>query len=503
MIETSLFRGATETTEAAIAEAAKIRKEAYTAYMELTQKAKDAAPSFADKIEAQRAAVSKALKDACGLSIQLSETAISPESRQKAADELNKHCAPAIEEAVQATGQLIDEFQAINDTVSNETTDLAAGTKTLTITALSLASLLMLAGAVFMARRTITNPLSALTNAMQNMSAGRLDIAIEGADRGDEVGLMAKTLEVFRGQLAEVERLRKEQAEQEKRAAQQRKSELIDLANRFQRAVGGIVDTVSSASGQLESAATTLSKTASNTQQLSQAVAAASEQTSANVQGVAAASEQLSSTVTEIGRQVQESTVIASKAVTQASETNKCVTELSEAASRIGDVVNLITTIAGQTNLLALNATIEAARAGDAGKGFAVVAQEVKALASQTEKATNEIGAQISSMQAATEQAVGAIHEIATTINRMSEIAGAIAAAVEEQDATTKEISRNVMEAARGTSEVAANITDVNTGANETGSASSQVLSSAKQLAQESGSLRREVDGFLSSLRAA
>lgn len=349
----------------------------------------------------------------------------------------------------------------------------------------------------------ISQPIRAMVDVLQRLAAGDYHVAIAGQDRRDELGEVAKAAEVFKANAQEKVRLEEEQKVAEKRATEQRKAEMLRLANEFQRAVGGIVDSVSAASAQLEGAATSLTRTAETTQEQSGVVAAVSEQTSVNVQGVAAASEQLASTVTEIGRQVQESNVIASMAVNQATATNEQVSQLSESANRIGDVVGLINTIASQTNLLALNATIEAARAGDAGKGFAVVAQEVKALAAQTAKATNEIGSQIAGMQSATQLAVSAIHEISATIAKMSEISGAIAAAVEEQSATTQEISRNVMEAAKGTSEVASSITDVSKGATDTGTASSQVLTSARQLSSESRSLRSQVEAFLSNVRAA
>jgi methyl-accepting chemotaxis protein len=357
-------------------------------------------------------------------------------------------------------------------------------------------------GLVMLLTRAISTPVTGLTDAMGALASGDLATEVPGTDRGDEIGSMAQAVQVFKDNMIAADAMRAEQvrAEEEK---EQRQLVVTEAIRSFETVIGRIVETVSSTSGQLETAAGTLTKTADTTQQLSTMVAAASEQTSANVQGVAAASEQLSSTVSEIGRQVQESSSIAGQAVSQATKTNESVTELSRSADRIGDVIGLINTIAGQTNLLALNATIEAARAGDAGKGFAVVAQEVKALADQTAKATNEIATQIANMQSATQDAVIAIQEIAGTINKMSEISGAIAAAVEEQGATTQEISRNVMEAAKGTSEVASSITDVSRGASETGSESANVLSSAKHLSSESMRLRSEVERFLTTVRAA
>jgi len=349
----------------------------------------------------------------------------------------------------------------------------------------------------------VSRPIAAMTQIMLRLARGDMSAEISGAERKDEIGKMASAVVVFKDNALETERMRTRQMEADRLAAEQRKLDMHRLADAFEGAVGEIVETVSSAATELEASASTLTSAADRAQQQTTAVAAASEQASTNVRSVAAASEELSSSVTEISRQVQESARMAHEAVDQARMTNDRVSELSKAAARIGDVVELINTIAGQTNLLALNATIEAARAGEAGRGFAVVASEVKALAEQTAKATGEIGQQINGIQAATQESVGAIKEISGTIERLSEISSTIAAAVEEQGAATQEISRNVQQAAQGTQEVSSNITDVQHSATETGSASSQVLSAAQSLSQDSNRLKLEVGKFLTTVRAA
>jgi methyl-accepting chemotaxis protein len=364
-------------------------------------------------------------------------------------------------------------------------------------------AVVIVSGLSFVIGRSVSSALSAMVRAMARLASGDPTVTIPGVGRKDEVGEMAGAVQVFKTNMIETERLRSEQSEIEQRQLQQRRADMYKLADDFEGAVGEIIETVSSASTELEASAGTLTATAGRSQELATTVAAASEEASTNVQSVASATEELTSSVNEISRQVQESARMANDAVDQARQTNDRVGELSRAASRIGDVVELINTIAGQTNLLALNATIEAARAGEAGRGFAVVASEVKALAEQTAKATGEIGQQITGIQAATQQSVGAIKEISDTIGKLSEISSTIAAAVEEQGAATQEISRNVQQAAQGTQAVSSNITDVQRGASETGSASSQVLSSAQSLSTESNRLKLEVGKFLATVRAA
>ena len=362
----------------------------------------------------------------------------------------------------------------------------------------------MVAGAAisFFLVQDISSAIGSIIKPMQAIGHG--DLAAEVPHRGakTEIGAMADALQVFKEELI-AKKAADETAARDAEEKIERARRVDGITRKFEAMIGEIVSTVSSASSQLEASAGTLTSTASRSRELATTVASASEEATSNVQSVASATEELSSSVTEISRQVQESARMAGDAVGQARSTTDRVSELSKAATRIGDVVELINTIAGQTNLLALNATIEAARAGEAGRGFAVVASEVKALAEQTSKATGEIGQQISGIQGATQDSVNAIKEISATIERLSEISSAIAAAVEEQGAATQEISRNVQQAAQGTQQVSANIADVERGATETGSASSQVLSAAKALSGDSSRLKQEVGNFLSSVRAA
>ena len=436
---------------------------------------------------------------------------------EKYADAYHKAAKDAHEVEVLANGEMAKEAQAIaaaaesvkqsgvadEARIEHETIELIHSTESM-ILMIAIGSLVLGIVLAWLIGRAISKPVMGLCAGMRELAEGNFEVILPGLGRGDEVGDMAQAVETFK---VKAEQKAREEAEakmkQDKIAAQQRKADMVKLADTFESAVGEIIETVSSASTELEASASTLTATAERSQELTTMVAAASEEASTNVQSVASATEELSSSVNEISRQVQELARMANEAVDQARKTNDRVAELSKAAARIGDVVELINTIAGQTNLLALNATIEAARAGEAGRGFAVVASEVKALAEQTAKATGEIGQQITGIQAATQELVGAIREISGTIERLSEISSTIAAAVEEQGAATQEISRNVQQAAQGTQQVSSNITDVQRGATETGSASSQVLSAAQMLSGDSNRLKTEVGKFLATVRAA
>jgi methyl-accepting chemotaxis protein len=417
------------------------------------------------------------------------------------AHEMNAKTVKIAQQADAVLKKDIDLNNTGADKAAKDAADSYASALTLLAVILG-AAVIVGIGVSFYVVRDVSSGIASIVTPMQALGKGDLTAMVPHQGEKTEIGAMADTLQVFKEALI-AKKAADEAAALDAEAKIERGRRVDAITRNFETTIGEIVQTVSSASTQLESSAGTLSATADRSEKLTTAVAAASEEASTNVQSVASATEELSSSVNEISRQVQESARMATNAVGQAHTTNDRVSELSKAASRIGDVVELINTIAGQTNLLALNATIEAARAGEAGRGFAVVASEVKALAEQTAKATGEIGQQITGIQAATQESVNAIKEISGTIERLSEISSTIAAAVEEQGAATQEISRNVQQAAQGTQQVSANITDVQRGATETGSASSQVLSAAQSLSGDSNRLKLEVGKFLESVRAA
>ena len=355
----------------------------------------------------------------------------------------------------------------------------------------------------WMIGRSISKPLGQLGVRMQELAEGKLDGEIPGIGRGDEIGAMAATVQIFKDNAVRIRSLEQAEAQVQTRAMEDRRAAMADIASDFERSVTGIVRSVSTAAAGMQTTAQSMTSTASDASARAATVSSASQRSSDNVGTVASAAEELSSSVAEISRQVARSSEIASKAVGDAERTNATVGALSSGAEKIGEVVKLIHSIAAQTNLLALNATIEAARAGDSGRGFAVVASEVKALANQTAKATEEISSQVAAMQASTSEAVASIGGITATIAQMSEITVSISSAVEQQGSATREIARNIQSVAAGSNEVSTHIGGVTTAAAATGKAASEVLANARELDNQSGLLRNAVDEFLVKVRAA
>lgn len=400
-----------------------------------------------------------------------------------------------------AINRFIDHQEAANQKIGAEVTRSADGFATLVLGALALSLVLSIAAGTLVAR-SIVIPLRALTAAMKRVSEGDFGTEILALNRKDEVGAMAGAFVVFRDALQRNRDMEAEAKKREAEAEAEKRTALISLADDFEQRIGGLVRQLSSSSTELESTARSLSSTAEETNMQSSSVASTAEQTATNVQAVATATEQLSVSSQEIGNQVAQSATKSAAAVEQARETNGLVSELSDSAQKIGEVIAMISAIAEQTNLLALNATIEAARAGEAGKGFAVVAAEVKGLADQTAKATEEIASQITSMQGISHKSVNAIGAIAQQIEEMSALAASVAAAVEEQKAASSEIARNVAEAARGTQESTANISQVREASGHTASTAEQLLTSANELSENAGALEGEVTQFLDRVRA-
>lgn len=413
-------------------------------------------------------------------------------------DDIIDNFGEGMTDALSAYGaQLTAEFEAATETVHAALTESNTASLIAFVVALgALGILLMSVG------RGIVSAVSGMTGAMQQLAQGDTSVEIPSTESQDEIGAMAQAVLVFKNNMAQSKKLEAERA-QEREARERRATAIEESTSEFDSSVSSVLETVTSAATEMEATAETMTQTADQTSHKASTVASASEEMTVNVQTVASAAEQLSSSIKEISDRVQESSSISATAAATAGETQEKVRGLSAAAVSIGEVVQLISDIAEQTNLLALNATIEAARAGEAGKGFAVVASEVKSLAGQTAKATDEISGQVMEIQGATQEAVEAIDKIAAVIQNIDEIGSSIAAAVEEQTATTEEIARNVQEAASGSQEIASNIVEVNTAAGESGAASSQVLAAASELSQQADELKLLVQSFLDQVRAA
>jgi methyl-accepting chemotaxis protein len=399
-----------------------------------------------------------------------------------------------------ASDAVADYFQKLNNKALASVTDQVQQFQTVSII-VGLVGLVIGLIAAFVISRSIALPIKATTHAMGVMTQGDLTIDIPASNHADEIGEMAKALAIFKDGLLDARRMAA--AQETDRAAKEQRAHAVEaMTKTFDDQVSAMLDIVAGALTDLEQTAKTMAMTSQETSSQATTVAAATEQASASVSTVATAAEELSASIREIGRQVELSSRTSRTASEEAAKTSEIVRSLADSSAKIGDVVKLINDIASQTNLLALNATIEAARAGEAGKGFAVVASEVKNLASQTAKATEEIGAQIGAVQSSTEHAVTAIGEIVMRIGELNQIATAIASAVEEQSAATGEIARNVQQAALGTREIAQTIIGVTQAASETGAAAGQVLESTQSLGRETNDLKNAVGGFLAGVRS-
>ncbi|MBS7539575.1 HAMP domain-containing protein [Ancylobacter lacus] len=465
--------------------------------------AAEKAPDHAAAIGDIAAAVDTAVQQACGPTVKVALAAVTAEDNRRADQMMRTDCEPALDqvrrELVTLTGDLTHEMEereaALHQEASDTLFEMYAGT------AIAIGACLLLAFVV--ARFGIVTPLVRIVDTMATLTAGRFETAVAGTERGDEVGRLANGLERFRRELIENQRLREQAALEEKRAAERLRAEKESIASEFERRMGALAASFNSSSTEVAQAANSLSAAAEETTRQAHAVSHAADEASSSVQTVAASAEEMSSSVREISQQVSRATEIAAAASEESSRTQAHIVALTQAAAQIGEVVGLITTIASQTNLLALNATIEAARAGESGKGFAVVAQEVKQLAGQTAKATEEIASKVAEIQNATERSVTSIDNIVGTIGQIRAASAAIASAVEEQGSATQEIAFNTQHAARGTVVVNQSISGVGEAAETTGAASVQLQGLSQALSSQAADLNREVRRFVESLRAA
>ncbi len=500
-ITATLFAKATATTAEGNATADTDRAAAIDKFDSFIADTRTNMPDKTDQIDAIKAAVHSALDGTCAQTLRLASS-IDAANNALAAGEMNATCNPALKAVTATIAKFVDDSSADLDKQSDDTTKQTNNTITLTY-GVVLAGLAMIMGVAFwLTRGGIVAPIQALTQTMQTLAKGQLDITVPGQGRKDELGTMAGTVEVFRKGLVEAETMRAAAHDADQATAARMKREL-EAFNRFQGRMGDLAESFVRSSGEVSGAAQSLAATAEETSRQAQVVTGAAEEAATNVQTVAAATEEMAMSVREINGQVTRTAQVAQEAATEASQTETEIRILSEAAEGIGEVVKLINDIASQTNLLALNATIEAARAGEAGKGFAVVASEVKALATQTAQATKDIGDKVGQIQHATERTVVSIEKIVATINDIRSISTILASAVEQQGAATNEIAGNTAKASDGTQAVTENIFGVGRAAEMTGAASTQLMGLSGSLTGQANELRQEVQDFVRQVQSA
>jgi methyl-accepting chemotaxis protein len=500
---TSIYMNAASTTEEGNKAAIEKRTSSLAGFNDFVDKAQAASPASFDALENYQKTVNSALSDGgvCGETIKGAQSTDAAQNA-KALGMMQTDCGPALDAAQTDAvaindGLLVALKQLIEDNEASTTSSIIVS-----LSAIIVLSLVIAGAAVLAIGRTVTAPLARLLGQMQALRNGQYDLKIEGTERREEVGKIANGLEEFRASLHQAEQARTAEAErkaQEEATLRRRAS----ITEKFAAGMAELSESFGRSSSEVADSARNLSATAEETSRQAQSVSGAAEEASSNVNTVAAGAEELAASIQEISKQVAHSSNIAREAAREAASSSKNVQSLSVSAQQIGEVVDLINNIAAQTNLLALNATIEAARAGEAGKGFAVVAAEVKQLADQTAKATEEIGRKISEIQSATGIAVDSISKIVKTIDTIQHASEAIAGAVEEQGAATAEIAQNTQRAATGTTDVTQNISGVGTAAEMTGSAATQLMTLSENLNQQSEMLRGQVQGFMRDLAAA
>jgi len=498
----SIFETITATNAAGHARARENRERGMEAFTAQIARAKEAMPDRAEQFAGFATRFASIIGDACASTIKVASQAEDAEDSQRATTFMRVKCDPLLQALSQDVSTVVDELQAH---VTRQSTDLAeasGATLQAVLWAVGIVMVLALGICLLVAKRGIVNPIRAVTDALNALANDDLGVEIQGRDRKDELGAMARSTEMLRQGLADAERLREEATLQEQRSAERLKAERNQIADGFQQSMGALADAFAHSSSEVSRAARDLSTTAEETSRQARAVGGAAAQASSNVQTVAASTEEMTASIREIAQQVTHAAKIAVTASEETERTQNEIIDLSQAAAKIGEVVDLITNIASQTNLLALNATIEAARAGEMGKGFAVVAQEVKQLAAQTAKATDEIASKVSEIQGATQRTVGSIDKIVGTIADIRQATSTISSAIEEQGAATQEIATNTQHAAHGTGTVNDNIVGVGRAAEMTGAASTQLMTLSEALSGQASDLQTQVQTFVATLRA-